>query len=153
MASLTRLSRLAQLTAEPVLYAAELMVAYDRVLSSEQANTELGMFVTTVVRHFGKAAARNPLLYVEGLFGVGARWRKFCEVRWAPWKKSWSERRPPRTCVREAATQEIATCTCPLRLFASPQHLLILPLRHVADCLPSPSSLARGILPSPPLRG
>ena len=31
-------------------------------------------------RHFAKAAERNPLLYVEGLFGVGSRWRKFCEM-------------------------------------------------------------------------
>ena len=69
------------LTAEPILYSAELMVVYERILSSNSHKvSELGKLVRTIVRHFAKAAERNPLLYVEGLFGVGSRWRKFCEM-------------------------------------------------------------------------
>ena len=61
------------------------MVIYDRILSDPMSSSNdsfkpLTKLVTTLVRHFAVAADRNPLLYVEGLFCVGNRFRKYCEM-------------------------------------------------------------------------
>lgn len=74
-----------KVTLEPLLFNAELMVIYDRILSDPMSSSNdsfkpLTKLVTTLVRHFAVAADRNPLLYVEGLFCVGNRFRKYCEM-------------------------------------------------------------------------
>lgn len=73
-----------RVTLEPLLFNAELMVIYDRILSDPLSTNKeyapLTKLVTTLVRHFSVAADRNPLIYVEGLFGVGNRFRKYCEM-------------------------------------------------------------------------
>ncbi|GMI46686.1 hypothetical protein TrCOL_g1634 [Triparma columacea] len=72
-------------TLEPLLFNMELMIIYDRILHDKACAVgsefgELIKFVTTIVRHFATAAQRNPLLCVEGLFHVGVRYRRHCEM-------------------------------------------------------------------------
>ena len=72
-------------TLEPLLFNMELMIIYDRILHDKACMVgsdfqELIKFVTTIVRHFATAAKRNPLLCVEGLFHVGVKYRKHCEM-------------------------------------------------------------------------
>ena len=73
------------ITLEPMLYNIDLMIVFDKILNDTtiRNNTQMKeviLLAKTIVRHFAVSAENNPLLYVETLFGINQRQKKFCEM-------------------------------------------------------------------------